>query len=396
MNVKNLFLSMCAIAALVSCSQTDEVLDKGGEIGNGEAARVSLTLKGSGAGSKAEVPGEIDSNIDTQNATVNDVTVFFLNGNSLVNKVYTAITGDNAVFTTTTDARQVAVIANIGQDETLTGIFQNVNSLATLKAAVADLDHLNKQKDAKVYMAGMSTDDIVFDGDNNGQVGVTMSYVSARIDLVSVSWPNTVELGQYTTNFTITGVYLMKAQTNTHFFPEGTDPAIKYIEDVNRHFGGFKQWGVAPWNNPGTFEEYTQDNYFGLTPIPTPTDMAGGGTLTGKELKNPAHWYVFDNNLTNNNGTALVIEVSWNKVLGPPSESETRYFVVYFDGVDKEPIMAGKNYKVTLRINQSFKPKDEGGNPGTDTPTVPTVDANVTVTVTTTPWQVASINKTWN
>lgn len=389
---------MCAIAALVSCSQTDEVIDKGGEIGKGEAARVSLTLKGSGAGSRAEVPGEIDPAIDTQNATVNDVTVFFLNGNKLVNKVYTTMTGDNAVLTTTTDAQQVAVIANIGEDETLTGIFKNVNSLATLKAAVTGLDHLNKQKDAKVYMAGMSTDNIVFDADNNGAVTVKMSYVSARIDLVSVSWPNTAELGEYGTNFTITGVYLMKAQTNTHFFPigDGTTPPVKYIEDASRLFGGFKPWGVAPWNNPNEFPEYTQDVYFGLSSIPTPTDIAGGGSLTGKELKNQAHWYVFDNNLINDNGTALVIEVSWNKVLAPPAEPVTRYFVVYFDGVDKEPIVAGKNYQVSLRINQSFLPFSEGGDPGTDTPTVPTVDANVTVTVETTAWDVKTINKTWN
>ena len=128
MKVKSLFLSMCAIAALASCSQNDEVAP---EVSNAKEAKVVLQLKGDGVATRATGDSEPGEASETN---IKDMTVFFFNtaGNIIKSPVYILKEKINDPIETTTDAAQVAVIANLGTDETA-GKFQSVKSLEQLK-----------------------------------------------------------------------------------------------------------------------------------------------------------------------------------------------------------------------------------------------------------------------
>ena len=69
MKVKKILLSMCAIAALASCSQNDDVVPAGA---GGEEARVVLKLEGDAVDTRADVSAT------EEGAKIKDITVFFL------------------------------------------------------------------------------------------------------------------------------------------------------------------------------------------------------------------------------------------------------------------------------------------------------------------------------
>ena len=127
MKVKSLFLSMCAIAALASCSQNDEVAP---EVSNAKEAKVVLQLKGDGVATRAN--GTVDG--EATETEIKDMTVFFFNtaGSIIKSPVYILKEKINDPIETTTDAAQVAVIANLGTNET-GGKFKDVKSLEQLK-----------------------------------------------------------------------------------------------------------------------------------------------------------------------------------------------------------------------------------------------------------------------
>lgn len=70
MKVKKILLSMCAIAALASCSQNDDVVPAGA---GGEEARVVLKLEGDAVDTRADVSAT------EEGAKIKDITVFFFN-----------------------------------------------------------------------------------------------------------------------------------------------------------------------------------------------------------------------------------------------------------------------------------------------------------------------------
>mgnify|MGYP002232196087 CR=1 FL=1 len=69
MKVKKILLSMCAIAALASCSQNDDVVPAGA---GGEEARVVLKLEGDAVDTRADVSAT------EEGAKIKDILYSFL------------------------------------------------------------------------------------------------------------------------------------------------------------------------------------------------------------------------------------------------------------------------------------------------------------------------------
>lgn len=421
MKVKSLLLSMCAIAALASCSQNDDEIP-GGE-SNAPEAKVIIKLTGTGERASSRASG-IPNDLDAQNGTVNNLTVFIFNKDGVViTKKYIgtpASVNANSV-STTTDATEVAVIANTGD---LTGagqLFAAVSTKTALKAVLTDILETPDtpaggitQKDANLYMSGISNLDPFVKKDKTMQASVTIQlhFLAARIQLTKITFNGKavtdnkyVQNQDFATtddaNFTITRVYLMSVQRMTQFLPS-TDAGADYIAQNQKKYTG----GVA-WTNswvdsaPTDFKQYDEYN------IEAAADKFVEGTATAQNsISDIGHWYTFTNDGVSdiaNHPTVLVVEVKWRKTMAtsnPKADAvnETKYFATYFGGGDKDELKAGQTYSVVLNLNGNFKPENQGGSGGggTTDPTKPTVNSSVNVTVTAAKWaNPINIEKSW-
>lgn len=427
MKVKSLLMSMCAIAALASCSQSDDEVPGGNE-SNAPEAKVIIKLAGNGGQSTSRVAG-LPSNdaLATSNGTVNDLTVFIFNSvGTVITKSYIgtpAGAGANSV-TTTTDATEVAVVANTG-DKTGPGeMFANVASKDALKAVLANMltdetdpSAVVTQLDNNLYMSGrgmLSTFTANGNGDMSANVTIQLHYLSARIQLSTITFNGkTVSDNKYVqassfdgddnANFTITRVYLMNVQRATHVLPT-TDDGADYIAQSLKQYTGGVAWN-APWTGTAPNKFKANSEYA----IEAGTDkFVPGNAAAQNTISNIGHWYTFANTDVAdiaNHPTALVVEVKWRKIKAdaiavPPvaKEDQTLYFTTYFGGGDQNELEPGKVYTVKLALNGNFKPTNEGGSGGggTTDPTKPTVNSSVEVTVTPATWELApEINKEW-
>jgi len=421
MKVKSLLLSMCAIAALASCSQNDDEIP-GGE-SNAPEAKVIIKLTGTGERASSRAPG-IPSELDTQNGKVNNLTVFIFNKDGVViTKKYIgtpASVNANSV-STTTDATEVAVIANTGD---LTGAgqpFATVSTKTALKAVLTDILKTPDtpaggitQKDDNLYMSGIGNLDPFVKKDETMQASVTIQlhFLAARIQLTKITFNGkAVTDNKYVqnndfaktddANFTITRVYLMSVQRMTQFLPT-TDAGADYIAQKQKKYTGGVAW-TNPWIDPAPTDFKQYDEY----KIEAAADKFVEGTAAAQNsISDIGHWYTFTNDGVSditNHPTVLVVEVKWRKVMAvknPVSSAvdETKYFATYFGGGDKDELKAGQTYSVVLNLNGNFKPENQGGSGGggTTDPTKPTVNSSVNVTVTAAKWaNPINIEKSW-
>lgn len=417
---------MCAIAALASCSQNDEVIPDGSE-SNAPEAKVVIKLAGNGDQPNSRVAGlPTNEALATSNSTVNNLTVFIFNNvGTIITKSYIAspnAAGANSV-STTTDATEVAVVANTGDQTGAGGLFATVASKSALKAVLANMleDESNPagavtQKDANLYMSGRGALSAFTDngsGDMTADVTIQLHYLSARIQLSAISFNGkTVADNKYVqaagydadadANFTITKVYLMNVQRATQVLPT-TDDGTDYITQGLKEFTGGVAW-AAPWTGTAPNKFKANSEYA----IEAGTDKFIPGSGAAQNLiSDIGHWYTFVNTGVDdiaNHPTALVVEVKWRKVKADPSETpavqkedQTLYFTTYFGGGDQVALEPGKVYTVKLALNGNFKPTNEGGSGGgTTDPTKPTVNSSVEVTVLPATWMlVPTINKEW-
>lgn len=410
MKVKSLLLSMCAIAALASCSQSDDEIS-GGSGSDAPEAKVILKLEGSGVQANSRAAG-ILGNLDSENGKINNLTVFIFNQSGIViTKQYIgAPATDTNSISTTTDAKKVAVVANTGDLTTQSKLFASVSSEDALKAVLSDMlvtpdipSGEVTHKDDNLYMSGINTLSAFADvnGTQKATATVQLHFLSARIQLSEITFNGkTVQDNVYAqadgfdantnANFTITRVYLMNVQRMTHFLP-ATDDKIDYItQDLKQYTGG------VAWTDPWTTQ---MPNGFKPNDEYTIEAAPDKFTAEGNNISNIGHWYTFANDGELDiakHPTALVVEVKWRKEA--PSEFQTMYFTTYFGGGDQDVLEAGKSYKVSLALNGNFKPVGEGGNGGggTEDPTKPTVSSSVEVTVTAASWELhADISKEW-
>lgn len=421
MKVKSLLLSMCAIAALASCSQNDDEIP-GGE-SNAPEAKVIIKLTGTGERASSRASG-IPNDLDAQNGTVNNLTVFIFNKDGVViTKKYIgtpASVNANSV-STTTDATEVAVIANTGD---LTGagqLFATVSTKTALKAVLTDILKTPDtpaggitQKDANLYMSGIGNLDPFVKKDETMQASVTIQlhFLAARIQLTKITFNGgSVKDNKYVqnndfattddANFTITRVYLMSVQRMTQFLPT-TDAGADYIAQNQKKYTGGVAW-TAPWAAPAPtdFKQYDEYN------IEAAADKFVEGTAAAKNsISDIGHWYTFTNDGVSdiaNHPTVLVVEVKWRKTMAttkPKADAvnDTKYFATYFGGGDKDELKASQTYSVVLNLKGNFKPENQGGSGGggTTDPTKPTVNSSVNVTVTAAKWaNPINIEKSW-
>lgn len=392
MKVKSLFLSMCAIVALASCSQSDDVAPTGGDA---PEAKVILKLEGDGVNATRAAGTEEAA---TENgAAIKNVTVFFFNPTGFIvgKPQYIEAANISNPITTTTDAAEVVVIANLG-DKTADGTFDGIASLSQLQkldfssiAGSAGSFTVNQSKD-NLYSSGMGA--ITFN-DNEGTASVQLHFVAAKIKTVKIAWTagqnyaaTESELTSDNTKwFTIKKVYMMTAQTKSPLVPANTGAWEGFVPQTYDFAGGVA-WGTAPWQWTGDNAPKQTDDYLAL---------AADLTATGDQIDNALSsksWYLFENSPASTHPTGLVIEVLWRSKdqSTNPDELLTKYFTMYFGekgaGSTTQPLLtAGKTYDMALSLKGSFKPGGNAGGGGDD-PTKPSVDATVTVTVTAAHW----------
>ena len=377
MKVKSLLLSMCAIAALASCSQNDDEIP-GGE-SNAPEAKVIIKLTGTGERASSRASG-IPNDLDAQNGTVNNLTVFIFNKDGVVTTKKTALK---------------AVLTDI---------------LKTPDTPAGGIT----QKDANLYMSGIGNLDPFVKKDETMQASVTIQlhFLAARIQLTKITFNGgSVKDNKYVqnndfattddANFTITRVYLMSVQRMTQFLPT-TDAGADYIAQNQKKYTGGVAW-TAPWAAPAPtdFKQYDEYN------IEAAADKFVEGTADAKNsISDIGHWYTFTNDGVSdiaNHPTVLVVEVKWRKTMAttkPKADAvnDTKYFATYFGGGDKDELKAGQTYSVVLNLKGNFKPENQGGSGGggTTDPTKPTVNSSVNVTVTAAKWaNPINIEKSW-
>lgn len=396
MKVKSLFLSMCAIAALASCSQSDDVAPSGSDA---PKATVTLKLEGDGVDTRAAGASEAATE---DGAAIKNVTVFFFNQTGFIVGTPQFITATNISnpITTTTDAAEVVVIANLG-DKTGDGTFNGIASLSQLQkldfssiAGSAGSYTVNQSKD-NLYSSGMGT--ITFN-DNTGTASVQLHFVAAKIKTVKIAWTanqnyaaTESELTSDNTKwFTIKKVYMMTAQTNSPLIPTNTvDASWGGFVPQTYAFAGGVAWGTAPWQWTGDNEPKQTGDYLAAA-----ADLVES-TANANQIDNALaskSWYLFENSPASTHPTGLVIEVLWRLKDQSTDANDllTKYFTMYFgeagaNGTTQPLLAAGKTYDMALSLKGSFKPGGNAGGGGDD-PTKPSVDASVTVTVTAAHW----------
>lgn len=388
---------MCAIAALASCSQSDDVAPSGSDA---PKATVTLKLEGDGVNTRAAGTSEAATE---DGAAIKNVTVFFFNQTGFIVGAPQFIEAANIgnPITTTTDAAEVVVIANLG-DKTGDGTFDGIASLSQLQKLDfssiatdgAGKVTVNQSKD-NLYSSGMGA--ITFN-DNTGTASVQLHFVAARIKTVKIAWTagqnyaaTETELTTDNTKwFTIKKVYMMTAQTKSPLVPANTGAWEGFVPQTYAFAGGVA-WGVAPWtwadNNIGEPKQ-TGDYLAAAADLVESTANANqiDNALSSKS------WYLFENSSASAHPTGLVIEVLWRSKdqSTNPDELLTKYFTMYFgeagaNGTTQPLLAAGKTYDMALSLKGSFKPGGNAGGGGDD-PTKPSVDASVTVTVTVAHW----------
>lgn len=400
MKVKKILLSMCAIAALASCSQNDDVAVP---TDSAPPAKVTIRFAGSEGMTRA---------IGSEDAVVNNLTAFFFNTAGALIKAPMPVAGNDLkpeiTLATTTDASQVVLVANVPAGTAFAG----VTSLSKLKEFVvsslgteASSNFPINQTKTNLTMSGWGA--INMNADNNtGTANVKLHFMAAKIETLKVTIGGK-NVGHYADTedgvtddkwFTIKQAYLMMAQTNSVLLP-ATDLGAwtgAFTPATFAYAGGLA-WGTRPWENPPVNPDPVKATDYLQTTIP-----AGATSNVIDNILVSAPWYVFEN--ASPNATGVVLEVVCNvRKDNNTLEKESRYFTMYFgekktgDSGNQPILNAGQRYSINIALNGSFDPGDGTGGGGTTDPTKLSVDANVEITVAPAEWTaVAVINKEFN
>ena len=400
MKVKKILLSMCAIAALASCSQNDDVAVP---TDSAPPAKVTIRFAGSEGMTRA---------IGSDDAVVNNLTAFFFNTAGALIKTPMPVAGNDLklkiTLATTTDASQVVLVANVPAGTK----FDAVTSLSKLKEFVvsslgteASGNFPINQTKTNLTMSGWGAINMNAD-DNTGTANVKLHFMAAKIETLKVTIGGK-NVGHYADTedgvtddkwFTIKQAYLMMAQTNSVLLP-ATDLGAwtgAFTPATFAYAGGLA-WGTRPWENPPVNPDPVKATDYLQTTIP-----AGATSNVIDNILVSAPWYVFEN--ASPNATGVVLEVVCNvRKDNNTLEKESRYFTMYFgekktgDSGNQPILNAGQRYSINMALNGSFDPGDGTGGGGTTDPTKPSVDANVGITVAPAEWTaVAVINKEFN
>lgn len=381
MKVKSIFLSMLAIAALASCSKEEATIPPGSE--GGEKV-IELTI----GGAPLSVKSTTASNNDADQ-TITDLTVFGVSTTgAIVTKKYFSGTdvaagagqAKSVNFETKTTTESLYAIANIGSD--LTGGDLNVSTLADLKTKTASLlktsgnDKVPSQTQGNVLMSG-TTSTITLQSGTTYTASITLGFISTKLILHQLK-RGAGSQGNYGTDFTIEGAILNNVQTSAH-----------YVATSGSYIPTTLTWATGLTTSSTITDKVTDFN--NTITIGTSTDFNAN-----KVVDLNYHWYVFENN---NDGqpTTLLLHYKW-KAKSSDTTMKDMYFPVTlkagqgFDG-KLEP---GRAYSITMTLSGDFRTSTDGGGSGgggTEDPDKPVTNGSITVTVTPTAWNTASVDK---
>lgn len=388
MKVKSIFLSMLAIAALVSCSKEEENISP--PVPQGEKMVVELTIGGAALSTKAA--GEATNDNDK---TITDLTVFGVNTTTdaiITKKYFSAPTSDGSngnkkvVFETTDQTTEIHVIANLGQDLTGSGKALNVNTLKALKNAKTSLIVTSSgaapaQTEGNVVMSGSTTTVTPGQGGANATASVPLNFIASKIILKSLSRTASSE-GVYGTDFKFENALLTNVQTSAYYIIDNNSYIGAISTDIRPAIA--ESWATG---RSGQSDTEVADYNQSLSSI---TQFNPGDAAT----QNIAYWYVFENSNATKH-TTLLIEYLWKETQSGAMDKKM-YFPVTFMTGDANKIEPGKAYNVSMTFKGNFKPKDDGGGGGgggTTDPDTPIVPGSVDVTVTPATWTTATTDK---
>lgn len=384
MKVKSIFLSMLAIAALASCTKEEATSPPGPE--GGEKV-IELTIGGAPLSVKSTTAS--DNDVDQ---TITDLTVFGVSTTgAIVTKKYfsstdvTAGTGQakSVNFETKTTTESLYAIANIGSD--LTSSDLNVSTLADLKTKTASLlktsgggDKVPSQTQGNVLMSGM-TSTITLQSGTTYTASITLGFISTKLILHQLK-RGAGSQGDYGTDFTIEGAILNNVQTSAH-----------YVATSGSYIPGTLTWATGLTSSSIADKgvaDFKHDITIGTSQS---TDFDAN-----KVVDLNYHWYVFENT-QDDKPTTLLLHYKW-KAKSTDTTMKDMYFPVTlkagqgFDG-KLEP---GKAYSITMTLSGDFRTETDGGGSGgggTEDPDKPVTNGSITVTVTPTAWNTATVDK---
>ncbi|WP_320889297.1 fimbrial protein [Bacteroides sp.] len=411
MKVKSLLLSMCAIAALASCSKNDDRIPGGGS--DAEEARVTIQL------ANEQVP-TTKAIVGTQDAGINTLSALFYNDAGVLIGAPQSVTGDKQTLVTTSEACKVILVANVPTSVDL----KKASTLSALEALTfssvegADPYTIN-QKATNLTMVGAT--DFTLEKDPNGiyttKVTVKMHFIAAKITSVTLTVDGAAASAEnYATGgeHDLTGdlsqpgnkwyyfieAYLQLANTVSQLYPGDVANWTKFDSKMQaadfRYIGG-KKWdsGQADPDNPWDAA---------ITPAPLQTnDYNGTITFSSGTFSDVfTNRYLLENNAISNK-TVLVLhgkcKVKNAPGLSPAYKVIDRYWNITFGAntSDQPYLKAGNSYTIKLTLKKSFDPDNGTAGGGGGDPTVEVKDANVEVTVTPATWNPAlEINKVWD
>jgi hypothetical protein len=349
------FFALALVALTVASCSTDDVIDNSD---SGKKADVTISL----IGEQTRATGAGDVNTGTD-AKVKDFIAFAFDSDGK-HLMTTSATSSSLTATFTdlsTTATSVYVVANTAATKDALGIFEPVNSLATLQAVAGDLGATTStQTKDNLYMHG--SDPIVYTG-ANGAATVTLAFSAAKIELTVEDNRETKDTYTYSDH----KVSVLHAGAHANFF--AADPSVQTTFYT----------GLDSYANPvaATPKSYLNDD---ATNLATPT--------------NKFHYYVFGNNTDGyadaaKSPTIITVSSLRTTVAGG---AETRVFYpVHFTSTEQVTgtklgaIESGNSYAITVTLN------DNGS--GVIDPEQPVAKADITVTVETTPWNPITAGK---
>lgn len=382
MKVKSIFLSMLAIAVLASCSKEEAAVPPGPE---GEGKVIELTIGGAPLSVKSTTASD-----NTADQTITDLTVFGVSTTgAIVTKKYfvgtdvTAGTGQakSVNFETKTTTTSLYAIANIGSD--LTGGDLNVSTLADLKTKTASLlktsgsDKVPSQTQGNVLMSGM-TSTITLTSGTSYTADITLGFISTKLILAQLK-RGAGSQGSYGTDFTIEGAILNNVQTSAH-----------YVATNGSYIPTTLTWATGLTGSSIT-DKVTDFNN---------TITIGTGQSTdfdaNKVVDLNYHWYVFENS-NDNQPTTLLLHYKWKPKSNDATMKDMYFPVTLKDGQGFEgKLEPGKAYSITMTLSGDFRTETDGGGSGgggTEDPDKPVTNGSITVTVTPTAWNTATVDK---
>ena len=374
------FLTLAlAVMTFSSCSKKDSVDNT-----HARDAKISISFV-----DKVDTRVATDA-VDSEDTAINDASIFVFqaDGSYDVPRSFQAsVTSGSAVtINATTNAKNVYVVANIGDAAAHSAMFLGVTNEASLKAVVKDritnlysMNNTIGETDIRAKDVLMTGTGVVSEFTNkSATAAVQLAFPLSKIKVIvkdnrhNNSLPTEV-VSTDKTAIVDNYVMLINAGSKVKFFSEATgDQAAQsdFYTGDGAYPGAYFQNVAGIWEN---------------------SDNTGGNGSTNTVVSH--HFYTASNNGAIS-PTILTIKSTKTTWSGRSAEETPTYYPIQFTiedaGVTLEP---AKSYTVTLTLKGDVG----GGNGGgVVDPEIPVINGDIAVTITTAAWTPITVDKEFN